>query len=305
MPKARIAVKIEFFPDKNVQVPAVQNLVKTYLDLLKGIAFKDDRQIWYLSAYCYRNNKRAKNSHSKKGHVYIKVERFSDLLEKYNMYFELKDEIDYDYKSCYRHNFRRDCGDWGIIAEKLKLEPAKVAELKQYDKIEKQLKCLSVLDNSDWPGVLKNPYLHVLCGDLEKYFPFNFHISGVLSSNQKKHSEAAILNKFTAYSNKVSGGKILSPVELDVQVRTKNNRLIKDLDNIIKNIAPFLQKHVLSDESCIYGYRIYVVNNPNTNGKLEGLRIKLVPPFSISDYETMIEEVIEEGKNWLEQFVSL
>jgi Holliday junction resolvase RusA-like endonuclease len=224
---------------------------------------------------------------------------------------KFKGEIKNDYELRYRHNFRRDCDDagdtvsLGDIAEKLNIEPAKVTELKRYDKIKKQLNRLSVLDDTDWPGVLKNLYVHVLCGDLEGHFPFNFHISGVVSSVQKKHSETDIQKKFETYSNKFSQGKILSPIELDIQVRTKNKRPTKDLDNIVKNISPFLQRHVLSDESYIYGYRIYIVDNPHKHSNLEGLRIKLVPPFSINDYESMIEEVIEEGQKWLERTVSL
>jgi Holliday junction resolvase RusA-like endonuclease len=96
VPRARIAVKIQFFPSKNSQVPEIQNLVKTYLDLLKGVVFKDDRQISYLSAYCFRSGKHAKNTHSKKGHVYIRVEKFADLLETYKLYFNTTAPHDYE-----------------------------------------------------------------------------------------------------------------------------------------------------------------------------------------------------------------
>lgn len=311
IPRARIAVKIQFFPSNDSQAPAIQNLVKTYLDMLNGIAFKDDRQISYLSAYCYRNDRSAENTHSKDGDVYIKVEKFADLLERYKLYHELKGELNSEYELEYRHNFRRDYDDagdevsLGDIAEKLNIEPAKVAELKRYDKIEKQLNRLSLLDDGDWPGVLKNPYLHALCGDLEEHFPFCFHIDGIMFSDQKKQSETAILKKFKTYSSKFSQGKILSPIELDIQVRTRNRLLTKDLDNIVKNILPILQKHVLSDKSFIYGYRIYLVDNPCTNSDLKGLRIKIAPPFSISDYESMIDEIIEKGEEWLEQSINL
>src|SRR5829696_7704754 len=55
VPRGKVAVRMSFFA-KDSRGPLVHNLVKYYMDLLKGLFFADDRQVHYLEAYCFRKN---------------------------------------------------------------------------------------------------------------------------------------------------------------------------------------------------------------------------------------------------------
>jgi Holliday junction resolvase RusA-like endonuclease len=79
LPRARVSVHISLFPS-SIKVAGIQDLVKFYLDLLKGTIFKDDRQVHYLSAACYRAG-----TEKGEGKVFIKVERFCDLINRYEI----------------------------------------------------------------------------------------------------------------------------------------------------------------------------------------------------------------------------
>lgn len=83
VPRARVALSISFFPESRTP-PAIQNLSKFYIDLLKGLAFKDDRQIHYLAAYCARPT--SGSSSNVDSSVFIKVERMCDWMDLYKGY---------------------------------------------------------------------------------------------------------------------------------------------------------------------------------------------------------------------------
>jgi hypothetical protein len=95
-------------------------------------------------------------------------------------------------------------------------------------------------------------------------------------------------------------GRVLSPVELDVQLRITNRRLCKDLDNIMMDIAPLFSELILSEDSYIQGYRIYVMTDPSAVYRSADLRIKILPPHCICDFENYMEQVLDKGRGYLE-----
>lgn len=98
-------------------------------------------------------------------------------------------------------------------------------------------------------------------------------------------------------------GKIIDPVEMDIQVRTRQNSLHKDLDNIFTDIASRFADSILQNTSYIKSYRIYVTPVNNISKAIPLLRIKILPDYNINDFETHIKNYIEKGIEHLEKTV--
>lgn len=93
-PKAKLSVAFDFFSNDR-SAPAIHNLVKFYLDELRGVAFVDDRQINHLTAQFCRigvDSARSNSDNAKESDVYITVERLADYNRRFDLCFELLDE---------------------------------------------------------------------------------------------------------------------------------------------------------------------------------------------------------------------
>jgi hypothetical protein len=77
VPRARMAVTMTFFPHGN-QSPALHNLVKFYLDELRSLVFKDDRQVSYLAAESWQPLRSSEKHSGRESSVHIEVERLAD-----------------------------------------------------------------------------------------------------------------------------------------------------------------------------------------------------------------------------------
>ena len=298
LPRARVGVHISLFPS-SVKVAGIHNLVKFYLDLLKGIIFKDDRQVHYLSADCYRSG-----TEKEEGEVYIKVERFCDLISRYEIFHELKHHIDDDFDYSREEDFDIDNDFDEKALRKLGVGENSILKIQRYLKSDKQLSCLwgNKINDFDWPGALKNTMLNEAYLQWDNLNPFVFFIKNLpLLHGQGSNYLERMRKEIENFSSKLPKfGKVISPIDLDVQVRINNRRLCKDLDNIMMDITPIFDELVLSKESHIQGYRIYVTNDQNSGYQSADLRIKILPPYCIDEFENYMEEILEKGEEYLE-----
>jgi hypothetical protein len=97
-----------------------------------------------------------------------------------------------------------------------------------------------------------------------------------------------------------SFGKIIAPLELDIQVSPRNTSLDKDLDNIILAIDDLFSDELLETGSYLHGYRIYRVKEPHLPS-MNSLRFKLLPMYEINKFQDKIDTILSKGIEWLEE----
>lgn len=96
---------------------------------------------------------------------------------------------------------------------------------------------------------------------------------------------------------------IIVPVEVDVQVMPSHRtRLAKDLDNIMRDIAPIIHEELLDSNAYIYGYRIYVVANRYANLETGSIRLKLLSAGCIGDFDETVVATLDAAEDWLKTF---
>ncbi|MGD9109706.1 MAG: hypothetical protein PVG93_02085, partial [Phycisphaerales bacterium] len=135
---------------------------------------------------------------------------------------------------------------------------------------------------------------------IDHHNPFVFRIEGFPT----KGGEAKYKNRLRAKLKELnkrypSFGKIIAPLELDIQVSPKNGILEKDLDNIILHVTNAFSDELLESESYLRGYRIYMVKEP-TISSINSLRFKLLPMYEINKFQEQINQVLNTGIKWLE-----
>jgi hypothetical protein len=94
---------------------------------------------------------------------------------------------------------------------------------------------------------------------------------------------------------------LLLPVELDVQVFSHAPKLSKDLDNIMRDVAPVVKEELLHPDSYVHGYRIYVADTDASEHKSDFLRLKLLPANAVSHFEDRMRKTFEVAGEWLEE----
>lgn len=298
LPRARIAVHISFFPG-SINIPELHNMIKFYLDLLKGILFTDDRQIRYLSAFCIKTQGK---SHRDIEHdrVFIKIEKFANLINRYKLFQELEHEVNAETSYPPYPKDRFDQTFDSKILTKLGISDETISALAKYLENDKQLWLLkhSSIYTADAPG--KRNFLIDVYKQWDNINPFVLTIERLPLHGEKQNYIKNIKAEFEKFSTITLGGKKLtSPIELDVQVRTKNKRLNKDLDNIIIDITK-CRELFLSKELYIQGYRVYTVGISNIPNNIDELRIKILPAHRISDFEEYMQQILKNGEQYLE-----
>ena len=87
-PRAKLSVSLIFWGNDS-SAPAIHNLVKFYLDELRGVAFVDDRQISHLTAgLCPRTLGSPCRDAATRSEVFITIERLVDYNRRYDLCFE-------------------------------------------------------------------------------------------------------------------------------------------------------------------------------------------------------------------------
>jgi len=265
---------MSFFANDS-QIPLVHNLVKYYMDLLKGLFFADDRQVHYLEAYCYKTDRR-------KSKLYLEVERLTNYKQKLRHYFEFKDQFGLDDGS--ERNL--EIGELRKVLNKAQLQ-SMVLERNRIEAFDQPG------DHSEYFGDFihnyqkGHPYIIDL-GDLP-------HKSGESKGYKQRISDT--LKALTKRSNIFN--PIVVPVELDVQVTPRALRLGKDLDNIMIDICRPFNDRVFGEGGYLNAFRIYVTDKLPMD-RAGGIRIKLLPFGAIQDFTGSVDEVLRKAEEYLE-----
>lgn len=307
VPRAKVAISMHFFAKEGA--PAIQNLVKFYLDLLYPTLFNDDRQVGYLSAQCYQTP-REFASEQKSETVIIEVERLSDLKRRFDLYHYIHNlsEKDYELRQSTKKLFNDDdneiddvlfdIGINNVIRDRLNLPTEYIRFEEQM--IQKKLLELNKIDFTDRPGGAKNPLIRqrlvrqielrpwsVYLGELPKaQGETEQYKQNIRQQIQQLRSQFRIFNQ------------IQVPVELDVQVGCRL-QLIKDLDNIIRDIVPIFSQEVLSGTAQVQGYRVYTVADESLDSNCNTIRLKLLPPGGIAAFEDNMKDTLKEANDWI------
>ena len=90
-------------------------------------------------------------------------------------------------------------------------------------------------------------------------------------------------------------------VPLDVDVRVSSHTLAarKDLDNIMRDIAPILRDEFFQPGSFLNGYRIYVLEVMDEPSMANKLQLKFLPMGAIREFDQMLSRIVEHGEEWL------
>jgi hypothetical protein len=89
------------------------------------------------------------------------------------------------------------------------------------------------------------------------------------------------------------------PMDVDVCVSSRTLAAQKDLDNIMRDIAPILADEFFQPGSFLNGYRIYVSDVMDQSSMANKLQLKFLPMGAIRDFDQMISGIVEQGEEWL------
>jgi hypothetical protein len=276
-PRARVAVSFAFV-SRGDSAPALHNLVKCYLDLLKGLAFSDDRQVHYLKASIYSGA--AEESEPK---TYVEVERMTDHVRRLELYLKYAGEVE--------DRLRPK----GIIDVSDLITPYLPVEVRQHGLIER-----SQITAFDQPTDRYRKYLPPDHG-LFRLNPFSVELGDLPKDGESSAYERRMQDSWEVWKaeNRLLT-PLVTPVALDVQVTPGAIRLGKDLDNIFRTISRTLGRQVFGPGGHVSAFRIYVT------GKLEGetsgnVRVKILPRYAVFDFERTVEEVLERAAEYIEE----
>lgn len=274
-PRAKVAVCFSFFSNQK-NTAEIYNLVKYYLDLLKGPVFNDDRQVHYLEASIWRDGS------SKSGSLlFISVQRFSDFNLKLDL-FQGCDDADEDEGkrlSIFQHLIEKQYWDIAEIQSAI-LSNAKISK---YDR----------------PG-LKTHTLPTMMQRFNGIDPFIFDFG---RPPEKDGSKIFRDNIGTLISNFRASIKLFDslyiPLELDVQITQKGLILHKDLDNIMIDLCTEVRKQLLHKNIYINGYRIYVVDtiDPSIDADIQ---LRFLPAGEIMAYNNRLKKALYSLEKTLE-----
>ena len=311
VPRANLSASLHFHSN-SPYIPELPKLVKYLLDILCVTICNDDKQIRHLAACCYRpsNKKQKVNDNS----IFIEVERLTDYKQKFKLFTKLM-RIN-EFREYFRYKNHNDIFDdeddkriedlWPDeeTAKLLKLPSDTVKQWHRMTIQENQQKLLSInkLDTCDWPEGPKD-FLFPIKEDWNDLNPFIFRIDGFPTKKGKSKYKTRLRQKLKELNDKFpSFGKIIAPLELDIQVSPKNTYLKKDLDNIILEIADLFSDELLETGSYLHGYRIYRVKEPQTPS-MNSLRFKLLPMYEINKFQDKIDTTLSMGIEWLEEHI--
>lgn len=273
VPRGKIAVKMSFFA-KDSRVPLVHNLVKYYMDLLKGLFFADDRQVHYLEAYCFRTKR-------DESECYVELERLATYKKKLHYYFEFKEQFGFD-----DDRTSENLTELLKILNKAQRQRA-VLELNRIEVFDKPGDHIEHFGDFVRNYQAWHPYIIDL-GDLPQ------------RSGESKEYRQRVRDTLKALTERSQiFNRIIVPVELDVQVTPHTLKLAKDLDNIMIDICgPFIEE-VLGDGGYLNAFRIYVTDK--LPGDIAGgIRIKLLPFGAVEDFKGSLSKVLSKAEDYLD-----
>jgi len=282
---------------------------------MSSIVFSDDKQVGYLVAQCWRPPRRYADSDRAEGSVFIEVERLTDYKRRFDLFFALlkldgfQNHIKWNHR--YRHLIDEDdlfdeiVDPWlsNAVADRLGIPIETREAIRRRDIIERQKRLLMInkLDEYDRPGGPKGKYLRKELMELRDLLPMSINLGGLPARGKSREYKRRIRERLESLKKQFRlFTHILVPVELDVQVTPRALRLGKDLDNIMRDIAPIFADEFFDQEGYMHGYRIYTINKASDDDMPSSIRLKLLPPGAINDFEDTMEGILEIGKEWLE-----
>jgi hypothetical protein len=296
-PRAKLSVSLIFWGDGR-SAPAIHNLVKFYLDLLKGVAFVDDRQISHLTAVFARGILCSPRPDGAiESEVSISIERLVD----YNRRFDLC------FASGFEGDTKREPDSSGIeyspldksllatFPEETRLQIKKL----ERDNVQKRLLSHSKLGRYDRPGVhrtIRAANLMPTYEELRKYHPLVIDLGNLPQRRgESAPYKAEILTRIQQFkrSNKLLD-RIGVPLDLDVRVGSDTLGAQKDLDNIMFDVMPIVGQELFEPESFFFEYRIYVSDVVDQSGTANNLELTLLPMGAIRD----LHRRIDEAEDW-------
>ena len=320
VPRARMAVTMTFFPRGN-QSPALHNLVKFYLDELRSLVFKDDRQVSYLAAESWQPVRGSEKHGGRESRVHIEVERLADYKSKFDLYFSLlrndnfREYLRYSHNS-FRYDYRKllddddnddDEFDSWYLPDSILLSSESREVIRRLNTEQYQMRMLSVngIDSLDRPGLPRWIKRHP---DVMKELRGFEHLSVDLGHLPLRGETSQYKQRIRESLQRLRGQRkdfypVLVPIELDVQVFSHMPQLSKDLDNIMRDVAPVVKEELLHSDAHIHGYRIYVADTNVWENKSDLLRLKILPVNAVSNFENKMNKVFEVAKEWLEDEV--
>ncbi len=308
VPRAKLAASLRFHSN-SPNIPELPKLVKYLLDILCTTICHDDSQIRYLEACCYRPSDKRENANDNS--IFIEVERLTDYKQKFLLFTNLiqKDGFRKFLEDNHHFDLFDDEDDKRIEDLWPDEETAKLLNLssdtvKQWHRMtiqknQQNLLSINKLDSCDWPEGPRD-FLYSIKENWNDLNPFIFHIDGFPTKKGISKYKIRLRDKLKELNDKFpSFGKIIAPIELDIQVSPKNNRFKKDLDNIILKISDVFSDELLETGSYLFGYRIYSVKELCISSK-DSLRFKLLPLYQINKLQNKIEATLISGIEWLE-----
>ena len=276
LPRAKVAVTMSFFASGK-RTPLLHNLVKFYMDLLKGAVFRDDRQVYYLEAHFWRPS-----TLKDKPKLYIAVERFTDYKRKLDFYFEFKDQFSIHYHDI---EVEEDREYLNINRSRGELQQSVLARNR-----------IEPFERPGSPGRIFKDFLR----SYQRSHPLIIDVGDLPDRGKSDEYRKRIRNQFIDFRQKSSVFKgIVIPVELDIQVTPRFLTLGKDLDNIMCDIGPIFNEVLLSQAEYLNAFRIYVTDRL-TEDASGAIRVKLLPYGEIRRFSMSIDEVLEKAEEWFQ-----
>lgn len=313
VPRARMAVSMTFFPKGKLSA-ALHNLVKFYMDELRTLVFTDDRQVSYLAAESWLPlKKRRDDDGDGSSRAYIEVERLADYKAKFDLYFTLlRNDGFRDYLRGRRDSFLDEEDDVDIESNYLpdftELPHEAREFIRRHNRKELQRKLLSFnrIHSEDRPGLPRwAKYLQYDSKPLREIEPFAVDLGNLPLKGETIIYKDRIRKSLQALKDRhVTLHPIIVPVELDVQVVSRKSYVSKDLDNIMRDVAPIVGEELLASDAYLHGYRIYVAETGRSDYPSDFLRLKLLPMNGVSDFEDRTRRVFEIAQDWIEEEVN-
>jgi hypothetical protein len=293
LPRAKLSVSLFFYSDDR-SAPAIHNLVKFYLDELRGVAFVDDRQISHLTAgLCPRTLGSPRRDAATRSEVFITIERLVDYNRRFDLCFESGFE---DYVER-----QRDSDEMGYsplnksLLDTFPEETRRLMKKLERDNVQNRLLSHSKLGRYDRPSVhrtIRAVNLVPMYEELRKSHPLVIDLGDLPQRpGDSAPYKAEILTRIQQFkkSNKLFE-RIGVPLDLDVRVGSNTLAAQKDLDNIMRDIMPIVAQELFEPGSFVNEYRIYVSDVMDESGLANKLELTLLPIGAIRDLDRMIDQ---------------
>jgi len=260
-PRAKMAVSFRFF-DQEKNHPDVHSLTKFYLDCLKAIVFRDDRQVHYLDVSTHRF--RAEEGESS---LFMDVWRLTDYERSVQLGGGAK--APYEDKEHFPHQiYHLHPDDWEMAVRQ-----------------HQALAGSPVLSHNKAFGL---PSLMDIFRDAH---PMIFDLGGLPTSVGTLAFADRIREAMELHaSQRKLLSKIYIPVELNAQVTKQAFGLAKDLDNVMRTVCRTVAQRLLHPTAYISGYRVYVIDDVNVPPRLS---VQILPVGAIETYARQIDARFE------------